>query len=115
MNTVSVITHSETIVFRLTEGTHVCPEAVSVQEEEVWSNRKMKQAYHRFQFLNFVPTSGLPKTRRFTVSSQVTIQQLPHNSSPVNNLQSPKFEHGVHITHGALYDNITVDTTQTNP
>jgi len=115
MNTVSVITHSETIVFRLTKGTYVCPEAVSVQEEEVWSSHKMKQAYHWFQFLNFVPTFGLPKTSRFTVSSQVTIQQLPQNSSPVHSLQTPKFEHGVDITCGALYDNNAVDTIQTNP
>ena len=114
MNTVSVITHSETIVFRLKIGTHVCPEAMSVQEKEVWSSHKMTQAYHWFQFLIFVPTFGLPKTRRFTVSSQVTIQQLPHNPSPVHSVQSPKFEKCPYDI-GALYDNITVDTIQTNP
>jgi hypothetical protein len=115
MNTISVITHSETTVFRLTKGTHVYPEAMSVQEEEVCSSHKMTQPYHWFQFLNVVPTFGLPKTRRFTVSSQVTIQQLPQNSSPVHSLQSPKFEHGVHTPYGALYDNIMAYTIQTNP
>jgi len=45
MNTISVIIHSETIVFRLTKGTHACPEAMSVQEEEVWGSNKMMQAY----------------------------------------------------------------------
>jgi hypothetical protein len=114
MNTISVITHSETIVFRLTKGTHACPEAMSVQEEEVWSSHKRMQAYHWFQFLNCVPTFGLPKTRRFTVSTQVTIQ-LPQNSSPVHSLQSQKFEHGAHMTYGALYDSFTVDTIRTNP
>ena len=73
MNITSVLIHSETTVFRLTKGTDVCPEVMSVQEEEVWSSHKMTQAYHWFQFLNFVPTFGLPKPHRFTLSSQVTI------------------------------------------
>jgi len=75
----------------------------------------MTQAYHWFRFLNLLPTFGLPKTPSFTVLSQVTTQQLPQNSSPVHSLQSPKFEHGVHMTYDALYDNIMVDTLQMNP